>query len=103
MLEAAFRRGGVLRVDNISELFYMAEVLGQAAAPQGPRLTMVTNAGGPGVLATDALIDQRRRDGRGFQGHDGGAEQNPAARTGATTIRSTCWATPSAERLCEDA
>ncbi len=56
VLEAAFRRSGVLRVNEISELFSMAEVLGKQPRPKGPRLTVVTNAGGPGVLATDALI-----------------------------------------------
>jgi acetyltransferase len=56
VLEAAFRRSGVLRVNNIADLFYMAEVLAKQPSPQGPRLTIVTNAGGPGVLATDALI-----------------------------------------------
>ena len=56
VLEIAFRRSGVLRVNSIAELFYMAEVLGKQPRPQGPRLTIMTNAGGPGVLATDALI-----------------------------------------------
>jgi acetyltransferase len=56
VLEAAFRRSGVLRVSNIADLFYMAEVLSKQPSPKGPRLTIVTNAGGPGVLATDALI-----------------------------------------------
>ncbi|MBS1856391.1 MAG: bifunctional acetate--CoA ligase family protein/GNAT family N-acetyltransferase [Acidobacteria bacterium] len=56
VLEAAFRRSGVLRVNNIADLFYMAEVLAKQPRPKGPRLTIVTNAGGPGVLATDALI-----------------------------------------------
>jgi len=56
VLDAAFRRCGVLRVPNISDLFYMAEVLGKQPRPKGPKLTILTNAGGPGVLATDALI-----------------------------------------------
>jgi acetyltransferase len=57
VLDAAFRRCGVLRVKRIEELFDMAEVLAkQPRLPQGPRLTIITNAGGPGVLATDALI-----------------------------------------------
>jgi acetyltransferase len=56
VLQAAFRRSGVLRVNNIADLFYMAEVLSKQPSPKGPRLTIVTNAGGPGVLATDALI-----------------------------------------------
>ncbi len=56
VLEAAFRRGGVLRVNNISDLFDMAEVLAKQPRPKGPRLAIITNAGGLGVLATDALI-----------------------------------------------
>ena len=56
VLDAAFRRCGVLRVDRISELFSMAEVLNTQPRLKGPRLTILTNAGGPGVLATDALI-----------------------------------------------
>jgi len=56
VLDAAFRRCGVLRVYNIGDLFYMAEVLSKQPRPKGPRLTILTNAGGPGVLATDALI-----------------------------------------------
>ena len=56
VLDAAFRRSGVLRVNTISELFNMAEVLSKQPRPKGPRLTVVTNAGGPGVIATDALI-----------------------------------------------
>lgn len=57
VLDAAFRRCGVLRVDAIAELFDVAEVLAkQNRLPQGPKLTIITNAGGPGVLTTDALI-----------------------------------------------
>jgi acetyltransferase len=56
VLDAAFRRCGVLRVDTIADLFHLAEVLSKQPRPRGPHLTIVTNAGGPGVLATDALI-----------------------------------------------
>src|SRR5215207_3351651 len=56
VLDAAFSRSGVLRVDEISELFGMAEVLGKQPRLRGPRLTVLTNAGGPAVLATDAHI-----------------------------------------------
>jgi acetyltransferase len=56
VLNAAFRRVGVLRIDSIAEVFDMAEVLSRQPRPRGPRLTILTNAGGPGVLATDALI-----------------------------------------------
>ena len=56
VLHAAFRRCGVLRVDSIADLFYMSEVLAKQPLPKGRHLTILTNAGGPGVLATDALI-----------------------------------------------
>src|SRR5215467_4474588 len=56
VLDAAFRRSGVLRVDRISDLFYLAEILAKQPRPQGPRLTILSNAGGPAVMATDALI-----------------------------------------------
>jgi len=57
VLDAAFRRCGVLRVNTISELFSMAEVLGKQPLPKGPKLAIVTNAGGPAVLATDSLYN----------------------------------------------
>lgn len=56
VLAAAFRRVGVLRVDRIADLFYVAEVLAMQPRPPGRRLSIVTNAGGPAVLATGALI-----------------------------------------------
>src|SRR5205085_2529970 len=56
VLEAAFRRVGILRVNTISDVFYMTEVLAHQPRPGGPRLTILTNAGGPGVLATDSLL-----------------------------------------------
>ncbi|MGA3091693.1 MAG: bifunctional acetate--CoA ligase family protein/GNAT family N-acetyltransferase [Terriglobales bacterium] len=56
VLDAAFRRVGVLRVNSIADIFYMTEVLAKQPRPKGNRLCIVTNAGGPGVLATDALV-----------------------------------------------
>lgn len=56
VLDAAFRRCGVLRVDNIAELFNLAEALDKQPRPRGPKLTVVTNAGGAAVLAADALL-----------------------------------------------
>ena len=56
VLDAAFRRTGVMRVDSIADLFAMADVLAKQPRPTGRRLAIVTNAGGPGVLATDALL-----------------------------------------------
>jgi acetyltransferase len=56
VLDAAFRRVGVLRVETIEELFDLAEVLAKQPRPRGPRLAIVTNAGGPAALATDMLV-----------------------------------------------
>ena len=54
--DAAFQRAGLARVYEIGDIFSVAELLGRSRFPQGPRLGIVTNAGGPGVMATDALI-----------------------------------------------
>jgi acetyltransferase len=56
VFDAAMRRCGVLRVSSIADLFYMAGVLGKQPRPRGPKLSILTNAGGPAVLATDALL-----------------------------------------------
>lgn len=56
VLDMAFRRAGILRVDKISDIFYTVEALAKQPRPRGKRLTILTNAGGPGVLATDSLI-----------------------------------------------
>lgn len=56
VLEAAFRRCGVLRVKRIEELFSLSDFLAKQPRPKGNRLTIVSNAGGPGVLATDELV-----------------------------------------------
>ena len=54
--DAVFRRAGVVRVEEIEDLFNCASILNTAKLPKGPNLAMVTNAGGPAVLATDTLI-----------------------------------------------
>jgi acetyltransferase len=54
--ETALRRAGVLRVDTIEDLFDAVETLARARPLPGERLTIVTNGGGPGVMATDDLI-----------------------------------------------
>ncbi|MGE0483003.1 MAG: GNAT family N-acetyltransferase [Gammaproteobacteria bacterium] len=59
--DAAFRRAGMLRVDTLEELFDAAETLSLMRPPRGERLVIVSNGGGIGVLATDALA------GRGGQ------------------------------------
>ncbi len=54
--DAAFQRAGLARVLDIGEIFDCAELVGRQKVPLGPRLAVVTNAGGPGVMAADALI-----------------------------------------------
>ncbi|HEX7501971.1 MAG TPA: bifunctional acetate--CoA ligase family protein/GNAT family N-acetyltransferase [Acidobacteriota bacterium] len=54
--DAAFQRAGLARVLDIGEIFDCAELIGRQKIPLGPRLAVVTNAGGPGVMAVDALI-----------------------------------------------
>jgi acetyltransferase len=61
IFDAVFRRAGVLRVGSIAELFDCARNLSMQRRPAGNRLAIVTNAGGPGVIATDALMDQKGR------------------------------------------
>lgn len=54
IFDACLHRSGALRVDTISELFDMILTLSKQPIPQGPNLCLITNAGGPAVLATDA-------------------------------------------------
>jgi acetyltransferase len=56
VFDAAFSRAGVLRVESIPDLFHMSEILAMQPPPRGPSLAIITNAGGPGVMATDALM-----------------------------------------------
>jgi len=56
--DAAFRRSGMLRVISLSELFDAAATLAMSWRPEGDRLAILTNGGGIGVLATDAVIDE---------------------------------------------
>lgn len=54
--DAAFKRAGVVMVDEIGDLFNCASVLDSRFLPAGPRLAIVTNAGGPAVLAADSIM-----------------------------------------------
>ncbi len=53
--QAAFRQAGILRADSMEALFDMALAIGYQPALAGDRIAIITNAGGPGILATDAL------------------------------------------------
>jgi acetyltransferase len=59
--DAAIRRAGMLRVYTTTDLFDAVETLARARPIRGERLAIVTNGGGPGVLATDALIGKQGR------------------------------------------
>jgi acetyltransferase len=56
VVDAALRRSGVLRVERISDLYFVSEILGKQPAPLGPRLAIVSTAHGPATLAADALL-----------------------------------------------
>ncbi|MCX6135562.1 MAG: acetate--CoA ligase family protein [Ignavibacteriales bacterium] len=56
--DAAFRQAGIIRCTTIEEMFNNAIALAYQPLPQGKRVAIITNAGGPGVLATDAAIKQ---------------------------------------------
>jgi len=53
--QAAFQQAGILRADSMESLFDMALALGYQPPIKGDRIAIITNAGGPGILATDAL------------------------------------------------
>lgn len=57
-VDALFHQTGVIRVDTLDELFDMALVLGSQPLPAGPRVAIVGNSGGPGILATDACVGE---------------------------------------------
>ncbi|MCX6665825.1 MAG: bifunctional acetate--CoA ligase family protein/GNAT family N-acetyltransferase [Euryarchaeota archaeon] len=56
--DAAFRRAGIVRVKDIQDLFDCSSILAKQPRPTGPNIAIVTNAGGPGVLATDSIIEK---------------------------------------------
>jgi acetyl coenzyme A synthetase (ADP forming)-like protein len=53
-VEALFRDSGVIRTDTVEELFHVGLLLASQPLPAGPRVAILTNAGGPGILAADA-------------------------------------------------
>ena len=79
--ETAFRRAGMLRVFALEELFDAVQTLGTIDPPHGDRLTIVTNGGGMGILATDALIGMGGRL----------ADLAPATLDGLDTVLPATW------------
>ncbi len=56
--ECLFKRSGVIRCNSIIEQFALAQVFAYQPLPQGERVAVITNAGGPGIMATDAVEEQ---------------------------------------------
>lgn len=54
--EAAFKRAGAVRVEEILDMFYLTEALSKTKRPKGKRLAIITNAGAPAVMAVDSLL-----------------------------------------------
>ncbi len=54
--DAAFKRAGAVRIDEILDLFYLAETLAKQRRPKGKRLAVITNAGAPSIIAVDSLL-----------------------------------------------
>ena len=79
--ETAFRRAGMLRVFSLEELFDAVQTLGTIDPPRGDRLTILTNGGGMGILATDALIGMGGRL----------ADLAPAALDGLDKVLPATW------------
>jgi acetyltransferase len=56
--DAAFKRAGIVRVTKVEDLINVAQSLSMQEIPKGNKLCILTNAGGPGVIATDALVER---------------------------------------------
>ena len=80
VLQAAFRRVGVLRVETIAELFHMAEVLAKQPRAAGPAPDHPHQRRRPRRARHRHAHQQRRRTGRAFPGNHGGTQQVPARR-----------------------
>lgn len=79
--DAAFKRAGVVRVDTIEELFDCAELMAKQPRPCGRRLAIITNGGGPGVMAADFLSSH---------GHDP-VPLDPQTVTDLDAVLPSCW------------
>jgi acetyltransferase len=101
VLDIAFQRSGVLRVNDIAELFYMAEVLAKQPRPKGPRLTILTNAGGPGVLAADSPSCSAAANSPNSPKRPSPNSNKVLPAAGPGAIRSTSWATPNPARYAK--
>ena len=61
IFDAAFRKAGIVRVYDSYDILGCAQILGKQNRPTGNRLAVITNAGGPGVIATDSIVEEGGR------------------------------------------
>ena len=90
VVDALFRQAGVIRTERLEELFDVAALLSHQPVPKGRRVAILTNAGGPGILAADAcaanglqlpaLSEETKQELRSFL-------RQPRA----SAAQSTCW------------
>ena len=90
--EAAFERAGIVRVFEVDDLFDCAQLLAHGPNVRGDRLAIVTNAGGPGVMACDALLAHHGRLAS-FPNRRAGSSTTCCHPRGLMATQSTCWAT----------
>jgi acetyl coenzyme A synthetase (ADP forming)-like protein len=96
-VSAFLEQCGVLRANTIEELFDVALAFERCPLPQGDRVAIVTNAGGPAIMATDACVnlglqmatlgEETRRELRGFLPHEASVE-NPVDMIASATAES---------------
>jgi acetate---CoA ligase (ADP-forming) len=102
--DALLAQCGVIRVDTVEELFDLAMAFGHLPVPQGNRVAVVTNAGGPGIIITDACEAQRPEGGRAVAGDAGAAAENlPEEASVRNPVDMIASATPDSYRLALDA
>ena len=94
LYSAVFRRAGIVRVDEIEDMFDSAEVLSRVTSPRGPRLGIVTNAGGPGVMASDRLLSLGGRARRALAPRPTRSSRPACPASPPAAIPSTWPATP---------
>ena len=99
--EAAFQRAGMVRVYRAEDMFDCAELLARQRTPAGPRLAIVTNAGGPGVMAADELLEHQGGLAKLAPEDNRQARTRCCRRTGRIKTRSTCLAMRRPERFAK--
>jgi acyl-CoA synthetase (NDP forming) len=87
--DAIFLQGGIQRVEGVNELFHYAMAFSRQPLPKGRRIAIVTNAGGPGIMATDAAVRHGLQSGHVFTGNRSPAQGNTCRPRPTSTTRWT--------------